>query len=139
MPCFPPSTRLSRQNTRSFMLTLHVAHQVLSDPSCCAPGPDPPLCPGDFTWLVIVDDGNTEGGHCQGACRPQWFFYVPLQVSETAPPFYVVMRATRDTQSPMLKSENFFSESLPRRAARLAGECANHCATAPLGPLKRHV
>ena len=21
--------------------------------------------------------GVTEGGHCQGACRPQWFFYVP--------------------------------------------------------------
>ena len=44
---------------------------------------------------------DTESGHCQGACRSQWFFYVPLQVSETAPPFYVVMRATRDTQSPM--------------------------------------
>ena len=21
--------------------------------------------------------GVTEDGHCQGACRPQWFFYVP--------------------------------------------------------------
>ena len=30
---------------------------------------------------------NTEGGHCQGACRPQWFFYVPLNVSEMALPF----------------------------------------------------
>ena len=22
--------------------------------------------------------GVTEDGHCQGACRPQWFFYVPI-------------------------------------------------------------
>ena len=43
--------------------------------------------------------GDTESGHCQGACHSQWFFYVPLQVSETAPPFYVVMRAMRDTVS----------------------------------------
>ena len=30
---------------------------------------------------------DTEGGHCQGACPPQWFFYAPLNVSNTAPPF----------------------------------------------------
>ena len=30
---------------------------------------------------------DTEGGHCQGACLPQWFFYVPLDVNETAPLF----------------------------------------------------
>ena len=30
---------------------------------------------------------DTEGGHCQGACHPQWFFYVPLNISETALPF----------------------------------------------------
>ena len=29
----------------------------------------------------------TEGGHCQGDCRPQWFFYTPLNFSETALPF----------------------------------------------------
>ena len=38
-------------------------------------------------WGVCVY-GDTEGGHCQGACRPQWFFYVPLKVSETALPLY---------------------------------------------------
>ena len=54
-------------------------------------------------YYLWVNVGDTESGHCQGACRSQWFFYVPLQVSETALPFYVVMRATRDTQSPMLK------------------------------------
>ena len=27
------------------------------------------------------------GGHCQGACHPQWFFYIPFNVSDTAPPF----------------------------------------------------
>ena len=29
---------------------------------------------------------ETEGGHCQGTC-PQWFFYIPLNVGETAPLF----------------------------------------------------
>ena len=37
--------------------------------------------------IYILDIGTPEGGHCQGTCRPQWFFYVPLNVSETAPPF----------------------------------------------------
>ena len=27
---------------------------------------------------------DTEGGHCQGVCHPQRFFYVPLQVTEMA-------------------------------------------------------
>ena len=60
--------------------------------------------------------GDTESGHCQGACCSQWFFYVPLglQVSETAPPSYVVMQATRDTQSPMLKGEKEISTGLSR-------------------------
>ena len=48
--------------------------------------------------------GDTESGHCQGACRSVVLLR-PTQVSETAPPFYVVMRAMRDTQSPMLKGE----------------------------------
>ena len=30
---------------------------------------------------------DTEGGHCQGACCPQRFFYIPVNVSETALPF----------------------------------------------------
>ena len=29
---------------------------------------------------------DREGGHCQGACRPQWFLYAPLNVSETQRP-----------------------------------------------------
>ena len=39
-------------------------------------------------WSIYSDVGpGTEGGHCQGACHPYWFFYVPLKVSEMAPPF----------------------------------------------------
>ena len=57
--------------------------------------------------------GDTESGHCQGACHSQWFFYVPLQVSETASPFtYMAMRAMRDAQSPMLKGEKHISAGL---------------------------
>ena len=74
-------------------MTLHVVRQVQT------------LHIVDETYGAGCGCLDTEGGHCQGACRPQWFFYVPLQVSETAPPFNVVMRATRATQSPMLKGE----------------------------------
>ena len=28
---------------------------------------------------IQVVYGDTESGHCQGACRSQWFFYIPLQ------------------------------------------------------------
>ena len=52
-------------------------------------------CLAIIIYYLRVNVGDTESGHCQGACRSQWFFYVPLQVSETAPPFYVVMRATK--------------------------------------------
>ena len=37
-------------------------------------------------WVTSLDYTDTEGGHCQGACRPQWFFNVPLNVSQTALP-----------------------------------------------------
>ena len=43
--------------------------------------------------------GVTEDGHCQGACRPQWFFYVP---NLDGTDINVILRFTRDTQSPML-------------------------------------
>ena len=47
---------------------------------------------GGHVWLYILSTciiymGYTESGHCQKACRSQWFFCVPLQDSETAPPY----------------------------------------------------
>ena len=40
-------------------------------------------------WSIFFRYRDTEGGQCQlgQACHPQWFFYVPLTVSKTAPPF----------------------------------------------------
>ena len=35
----------------------------------------------------ICSDTHTEGGHCQGASHPQWFFYISLNVGEMAPQF----------------------------------------------------
>ena len=63
---------------------------------------------------------GTEGGHCQGACHPQWFFYV-----------------TRNTQSLMLR-DRFLHQTYPCPVRDLNSElchpsgCANHYTTAPL-------
>ena len=49
---------------------------------------------------------DNEGGHYQGACRFQWFFYVPLNVSETVPPFTWSCEPEEIyTRSPELKGE----------------------------------
>ena len=45
------------------------------------------LTPCMYMEYIVSMYRDTEGSHCQGACRPQWFFYVPLNVNETAPPF----------------------------------------------------
>ena len=45
--------------------------------------------------------GVTKDSHCQGACRPQWFFYVP---NWDGTDINVILRFTRDTQSPMFNS-----------------------------------
>ena len=43
---------------------------------------------------------DTEGSHCQGACRPQQFLYIcPSQCHRDGTATCVVMRAMRDTQS----------------------------------------
>jgi len=44
---------------------------------------------------------GTEGGHCQGACRPQWFFYVP---DWDGTDIDVTLWFTRDKQSPKLRA-----------------------------------
>ena len=41
----------------------------------------------EYIYIFGCRDTEGAGGHCQGPCHPQWFFYIPLQVSETAPPF----------------------------------------------------
>ena len=51
--------------------------------------------------------GVTEDGHCQGACRPQWFFYDP---NWDGTDINVILRLTRDTQSPMLRARFFLSQ-----------------------------
>ena len=48
-----------------------------------------------------ANTGVTEDGHCQGACHPQWFFYVP---NWDGTDINVILRFTRDTQSPMLRA-----------------------------------
>ena len=50
-------------------------------------------------WLFRYRD--TEGGHCQEACGPQRSFYVLLIISQVG----VIVRATWDIESPVLKSE----------------------------------
>ena len=36
-------------------------------------------CLAIIIYYLWVNVGDTESGHCQGACCSQWFFYVPLQ------------------------------------------------------------
>ena len=43
-----------------------------------------------FTYIEYINYtniGTLGAGHCHRACRLQWFLWVPLKVSETAPPF----------------------------------------------------
>ena len=40
-----------------------------------------------YIYCLWVYVGDIKIGHCQGACHSRWFFYVPLQVSQTALPF----------------------------------------------------
>ena len=65
---------------------------------------------------------NTEGGHCQRAC-PQWvFFHCPNQWRcRDGTAIHMVMRAKRDTPSPVLKGEKP-STSLSRTGPRTACE-----------------
>ena len=56
-------------------------------------------------------------------------FTFSQKISETAEQFYVVMPATRDTQSPMFKGEKQTSTSLSHngtrtRVANMTGECS---------------
>ena len=51
-------------------------------------------------------------GILREAYCPQWFFYVPLKVSETAPTFTLTYEP-RGTQSPMLKGEKLISTNYP--------------------------
>ena len=44
--------------------------------------------------------GHCQGGHCQGT-RPQWFFYVSNCDGTN---INMILRFTRDTQSPMLRA-----------------------------------
>ena len=43
------------------------------------------------TW---ANAGDTEDGHCQGACSPQWFCYVPYSEGTD---INAILRFTRDT------------------------------------------
>ena len=54
---------------------------------------------------VIFRYRVTEGGHCQGACCPQWVFVIATQCQWDGTTIYVVMGATRDIHSPSLKRE----------------------------------
>ena len=45
-----------------------------------------PWCPACI-WSIKFRCRDTEGGHCQADCHPQWFSYVPFNVSEMAPLF----------------------------------------------------
>ena len=66
-----------------------------------------PWCPACI-WSIYFRCRDTEGGHYQGAFCPQWFFYLPLNVSETAPwSIYGLMQVTGHTQSPVLKGKKW--------------------------------
>ena len=81
---------------------------------------------------------DTEGGHFQVACYPQWFFYIPTQCQWDGTTIYVVMWAMRDTQFLVLKGEKKISTSLSRtqRGSNLGllhYRCAcYHCTIDPL-------
>ena len=71
----------------------HSAHRRSRDPyrrplspksQAILTAPRRPAC----MWSIyILECRDTESGHCQGAAPlPQWFFHVPLQVSEMVPP-----------------------------------------------------
>jgi len=53
------------------------------------------------TAQTCANAGVTETCHCQGACRLQWFFYVP---NWDGTDINVLLRFTRDIQSPMLRT-----------------------------------
>ena len=85
--CITPSLTRGACITRPLTRGAALPRHSLGEPfyTCCS----------SFTGCGTTGCGiwDTVGGHCQGACRPQWFFHLPLQVSERGPPFRVVIRA----------------------------------------------
>ena len=49
-------------------------------------------------YMEYGHNRDTEGGLCQGASRPQWFFYAPLNVRGTAPPYIYKPREMHSLQ-----------------------------------------
>ena len=60
-----------------------------------------------YAMTTVIYTG-TESGHYQGACRPQWFFYIPnLNGTDTN----VILRFMRDTVSNV--ESQVFSPNIP--------------------------
>ena len=60
-----------------------------------------------------LDTGDTKSDCSQGACYPQWLFYVPTQSHWSSTTIYTVIWAARDTKSPALKAEKQTSHKPP--------------------------
>ena len=94
-----------------------------------------PWCPAGI-WSVYFRCRDAKVGHCQGACRLQSVvLFHPTQSQWDGSAIYVVMRATRDAQPPLMKGEklistNFIRAGIEPPTADLADE--------RLCPLLRH-
>ena len=93
-----------------------------------------------YIYYLCVYMGDAERGHCQGACRSQWFFYVPFQVSETAPPFTRSCEPREIHSLQCWRARKKSAQAYPAhtedwtRAAAWTGAQATTCAVATLGP-----
>ena len=85
--------------------------------------------------------GDTEDGHCPGACHPQRFFYVPLKVGEVYRrvhhfPGHVIMRNTYtvSTEGREFGLYKLAQAGVEPWATNLEGEHCTHWAIVPLLP-----
>ena len=86
-------------------------------------------------YSVHARYSDSEVGHCQGACRPQWFFNVSVKLSEAAPPFMWSCKL-RNTVCPMLTGEEKISTSLFCNGTRTRATALQASALQALWPVR---
>ena len=77
---------------------------------------------------------DTEGGHCQGGCHHQWFFYISLKASEMTPPFTWSCEPREIHSVQRWRARTNLSKPLTQWASNLGHHCDRrtheHCAIA---------
>ena len=109
------------------------------------PWPRHPAC---IECTLYFRNGDTKGGHWPGACRSRWSFYVPVKVSEMAPPFtwsweaWEIQRLQRwrarnkSPQASLAMTESTTLHNSQRLEPAMVHLQAAHYTTAPRCPTK---